>query len=379
MYFFYERPTNEELISYYRSQYSSQHQQQLFQTLNESYNSGFFKGETQNHLYYLNMPATKVLDFGSSYGFYLKAMKELGIEVYGIEYDKQIVEYNERELGITMIDPGDLNSLESSSFDIVRIYHTLEHLPDPHSILSTFFRILKINGILLVSSPCLSDAIVQTNVPKLPDMVYPEHLFYFTTRAMSELLTRTGYRIEVNISQFASPSQALALLGIKGDFDSNTLEHIVKGLEGMGAGMNSFVVARKTSSDTTRPVPAKYDKTVCIYSLQKGQRGSHHLIRQDGLWKKEFPIKRSSHGGRIFVSGNIIVLRAVHDMRIQLINSSNDQPETNEISTLKNNEMRSFVFYNDVNGKDDYYIRICGTNASEFILYDLNCTEISFV
>lgn len=86
LYFFYERPTNEELISYYRSQYSSQHQQQLFQTLNESYNIGFFKGETQNHLYYLNMPATKVLDFGSSYGFYLKAMKELGIEVYGIEY-----------------------------------------------------------------------------------------------------------------------------------------------------------------------------------------------------------------------------------------------------------------------------------------------------
>lgn len=325
------------------------------------------------------MPATRVLDFGSSYGFYLKAMKDCGLEVYGIEYDKEIVEYNESELGLTMIDHSELNSLESSSFDLVRIYHTLEHLPDPYSILSTFFRILKIDGILLVSSPCLSDAIIQTNIPKLPDMVYPEHLFYFTTKAIAELLTRIGYKVEVNISQFADPSQALALLGTKGDFDSNTVEHIVKGLEGMGAGMNSFVVARKTSSHTTGSEPAKYDETVHIYSLQKGQRGSHHIIRQDGLWKKEFRITRSSHGGRIFVSGNIIVLRALHDMRIQLINSSNGHPETNEISTLRNNEMRSFVFYNDVNGKDDYYIRICGTNASEFILYDLNCTEISFV
>lgn len=326
------------------------------------------------------MPATKVLDFGSSYGFYLKAMKDKGIEGYGVEYDKDIVEYNERELGITMTDPNELSMLESNTFDIVRIYHTLEHLPDPYSILSTFYQILKTNGILLISSPCLSDAIVRTNVTKLPDMVYPEHLFYFTTKAMYELLTVIGYKTEVNISQFANPSQALALLGTRGDFDNNTTEHIVKGLEGMGAGMNSFVVARKTS--TAPPSSAnhlKSDHTLHIYSLQEGHRGSHHIIRQDGVWKKEFAFKRNSYGGRIFVSGNIIVLDALHDIRIQLINSSNNQPQTNEITTLKDNEMRSFVFYNDVNGKDDYYICISGRNASEFILYDLNCTEVSLV
>lgn len=377
MYFFYERPTNEELTAYYRSQYSSVHQQQLFQILNESYQGGFFKGETQNHLHILNMPAAKVLDYGSSYGFYLKAMKDLGIEAYGVEYDEEIVEYNERELGITMINPSELDSLQKNSFDIVRIYHTLEHLPDPYSILSTFFRLLKINGILLISSPCISDEIVQTNIPRLADMVYPEHLFYFTRRAMFGLLTRTGYKVEVNISQFANPCQALSLLGIKGDFDAGSLEHIVKGLEGIGAGMNSFVVARKASSDNTRRASPDYDKTVSIYSLEKGKRGSHHLILHDGLWKKEFPIKRSSQGGRIFVSGNIIVLNTSHDMRIQLVNSSNEKPETNEISALNHNEMRSFVFYNDVATEDDYYICISGTNASEFILYDLNCTEIT--
>ena len=230
-----------------------------------------------------------------------------------------------------------------------------------------------------MSSPCISDALVQSNIPKLTDMVYPEHLFYFTRKAIAELLTRIGYKVEINISQFANPTQALALLGINGDFDSPTLENLVKGLEAMGAGMNSFVVARKMMSDSAGPPPDTYDMYFHIYSLQKDERGSHHIIREEATWMKEFPIKRNSHGGRIFVSGNIIVLSANHDLRIQLINSSNDQPESNEVKALKNNEMRSFVFHNDVSGSDDYSVRISGTNASEFILYDLNSAENSFV
>ena len=65
-------------------------------------------------------------------------MKDLGIEAYGGEYDKDIVRYNQYELGITMIYPDQLWT-ESNIFDIARIYHTLEHLPDPYSILSKFF------------------------------------------------------------------------------------------------------------------------------------------------------------------------------------------------------------------------------------------------
>ena len=78
LYFFYERPTNEELGNHYRGQYSLQHQGQLFRMLKDRYDSGYFKNEALSHLNYLNMPAKRVLDYGSSYGFYLKAMKDLG-------------------------------------------------------------------------------------------------------------------------------------------------------------------------------------------------------------------------------------------------------------------------------------------------------------
>lgn len=350
--------------------------------LKERYDNGYFKNETKNHLYYLNMPAAKVLDYGSSYGFYLRAMMDLGIEACGIEYDRDIVGYNQRELGITMLDPAEIQTLEKNSFDIVRAYHTLEHLPDPYGIVSEFYQILRENGILLLSSPCLSELIVNTNVTKIPDMVYPEHLFYFTTRSMFDLLKSIGFKVEVNISQFADPCQALSVLGILGEVDTNTLHSIVKGLEGMGAGMNTFVVARKVSSSGSGNVNQSKiaDTPLKIYHIkqEQDQRGSHHSIKQDGFWKLDFQVKRNSDGGRIFVAGNIIVLNAAHHINIQLINALNNQPQPNQSDSFKNNEMRSFMFYNDVNGRNDYYVRISGRDASEFMLYDLNCSEISF-
>lgn len=380
VYFFHERPTVDELSNHYRGQYSFQHRQQLFCLLKDRYDSGYFKSEVKNHLYYLNKTATKVLDYGSSYGFYLRAMKDVGIEAYGMEYDREIVGYNQRELGITMVEPGEIQMLERNSFDIVRAYHTLEHLPDPRGIVSIFYQLLKKNGILLLSSPCLSESIVYTNVTKIPDMVYPEHLFYFTTRSLSALLTGIGFKVEVNLSQFASPSQALAVLGITEDVDTKTLGNLVSGLEGMGAGMNTFVVARKVSSSDSDYVnqPKGAENALYMYPLHHNQRGFHHIINQDGVWNVDFQVKRNSFSGRIFVAGNIIVLRADSHIRIQLINALNNQPEANESGQFKDNEMKSFMFYNDVNGQNDYYVRISGTNSSEFILYDLNCSEVSF-
>jgi 2-polyprenyl-3-methyl-5-hydroxy-6-metoxy-1,4-benzoquinol methylase len=379
VYFFHERPTADELSNHYRGQYSLQHREQLFYMLKDRYNSGYFKNEITSHLHYLNMPAAKVLDYGSSYGFYLRTMKDLGLGAYGIEYDRDIVAYNERELGITMVDPAEVQTLERNSFDIIRAYHTLEHLPDPRGVVSIFHQMLKSNGILLLSSPCLSDSTVYTNVTKIPDMVYPEHLFYFTTKSISALLADIGFRIEINISQFANPSQALAVLGINGNIDLTSLNNIAKGLEGIGAGMNSFAVARKVPPSHSTYVKARVANDVLhIYPLHHNRRGSHHIIKQDGFWEINFQVKRDSCGGRIFVAGNIIVLHADNYIRIKLINALNNSPQPNESEPFKDNEMKSFMFYNDVKDQNDYYIQISGINASEFICYDLNCSEVSF-
>lgn len=389
VYYYNERPSEKELSTHYQGQYSIQHKEQLFNILKENFDKGYFKTDAENHLRLLNAPAKTVLDYGSSYGFYLKAMMNLGISAYGVEYDGDIVKYNQTQLGITMINPHELEKKADKSFDIVRVYHTIEHLPEPDLILSLFFRLLTENGILILSTPCISESIVHTNVTKLPDMVFPEHLFYFTLGSLSSLLSKIGFKVEVCISQFATPSQALDILGSKGGkADALTLENLAKGLEGLGAGINSFVVARKpvsvgdTDSERREPYDTDLDhpRNSCvlqIYPVLNGRRGSHHVIKEDGLWEVEFPFKRSSTGGRIFVCGNVIVLNSRDRIRIQLVNSSSYQQEPSEIEVYKDNVTDSFVFYNDVKGEDDYYIRVSGTHDSEFIVYDLNCCEIS--
>ena len=250
-------------------------------------------------------------------------MRDKGVKhLYGVEYDKAIVDYNRNVLDITMIDPNEFDKIESESFDIIRAIHTIEHLPDPYSVLSTFFRILKGDGIVVISTPCFSDALVSANIIKIGKiMVYPDHLFYFTKRSMSALLTNLGFSVEINISQFANRSQALDVLGARADFEDNKFENIVKDLEELGAGANSFVVARKTMSEGSLK-QGENNSGICIYTytLQK-QRGSYYSIKQQGSWQILFPINRDAVKRRMYVSGNIINLHSTNAIKTQLINS----------------------------------------------------------
>lgn len=107
----------------------------------------------------------RLLDVGCGRGLRLLALRELGYEVYGTDFQREVIEYLEGVLGIParVADANDLQSaFGESCFDIIVAYHVVEHLPDPQAMARSCYRMLKPGGWFVAAVPLVDS--VQASV-----------------------------------------------------------------------------------------------------------------------------------------------------------------------------------------------------------------------
>lgn len=138
-----------------------------------------------------------ILEIGCSYGLFLKSAEEKGFDVKGIEVSGDAAEYAVKNYGVD-VEHGDLNEiLEKSgeSFDIICMWHTIEHINRPDHILLQLRRLLKDDGIVALTTP---------NIRSLPAKKMgvfwewvnpPRHLFLFSVETITRLLQQQGYEV----------------------------------------------------------------------------------------------------------------------------------------------------------------------------------------
>jgi len=137
----------------------------------------------------------KVLDVGCGAGGNLKTLHDQGWDPYGIEIS-EVAAAHARELVTKNIHAGTLESAPfvSKSFDLVLMSHSLEHLPSPVDALRRIHRLLKDDGLLVVSVPNLSSLEFKLFGPWWFHLDPPRHLYHFGKRTLSRLLEQTGFR-----------------------------------------------------------------------------------------------------------------------------------------------------------------------------------------
>ena len=98
----------------------------------------------------------QLLDCGCGAGDYVVALRRLGLEAYGVEFQEEKV-IRARELGVPpdWILRGDLERLPyaDGSFDAALLNEVLEHVPDEPRALDEVRRVLRPGGVLIVLSP----------------------------------------------------------------------------------------------------------------------------------------------------------------------------------------------------------------------------------
>src|SRR5690554_3839634 len=92
----------------------------------------------------------KLLDVGTGTGDFLVAAQKTGWDILGIEPNKNALE-KAREKRIAVLPT--LNSVPQQKFDIITLWHVLEHLPDLDSQITNLVKLLEVNGTLIIAVP----------------------------------------------------------------------------------------------------------------------------------------------------------------------------------------------------------------------------------
>jgi 2-polyprenyl-3-methyl-5-hydroxy-6-metoxy-1,4-benzoquinol methylase len=144
-----------------------------------------------------------LLDVGCGDGSFLSHAKQHGWVVDGTEYSDHAAKFAGERVGIHIFR-GELASAvyPGESYDVVTMWHVLEHVADPGAYLREIHRILKPSGLLVMAVPNVDDWVMQTayrlwkgRKMKLFSSEDREvHLYHFSPSTLQRYLAKTGFR-----------------------------------------------------------------------------------------------------------------------------------------------------------------------------------------
>lgn len=146
----------------------------------------------------INKEQTKgsLLDIGCGTGDFLSAAKNNGWSVTGIEPNEAARTKANSKTDNKVFDTSKLETLSDNSFDVITLWHVLEHLPDLQSQVQVFKKLLKPNGSLIIAVPNHKsfDAIHYNEFWAAYDV--PRHLWHFSQSSIKNLFGK--FKIELN-------------------------------------------------------------------------------------------------------------------------------------------------------------------------------------
>jgi SAM-dependent methyltransferase len=139
----------------------------------------------------------RLLDFGCGGGSYLKRMADQGWTVTGLDASVGAVRQVQEELGLAAL-VGSLPhpDLEPCSFEVVTMWHSLEHVHDPVTILREAFKLLVPGGKLIVATPNIASWPFKWFGKSWFGLDLPRHMTHFTPTSLSAVLEAAGFRVE---------------------------------------------------------------------------------------------------------------------------------------------------------------------------------------
>lgn len=187
------RPAAEKLGEYYQSREYISHSDSRQGLFNQIYQAvRKFTISKKLRLIRSLSPKGSILDIGCATGDFLLKMKSEGWEVTGIEPEAG-ARAKAVKRGIRVEDERYLMQVPDHSFDVITLWHVLEHVALLPERMKTIHRILKPGGILIIAVPnCKSrDAEHYQNFWAGYDV--PRHLYHFTRETMLKLLAGSGF------------------------------------------------------------------------------------------------------------------------------------------------------------------------------------------
>jgi SAM-dependent methyltransferase len=143
-------------------------------------------------------PPGRLLDIGCATGDFVWLLAAQGWQVAGNDLSAAAIEQARRRFPAPLRGAFHSGSLASAqfapeSFDVVTLWHTIEHLPDPAGTLREAWRLLRPGGMLLIQTPAWLSLESQLWGPYWSGYDCPRHLYIFSRRTLSAMVEQAGF------------------------------------------------------------------------------------------------------------------------------------------------------------------------------------------
>ncbi|MBN2143044.1 MAG: class I SAM-dependent methyltransferase, partial [Candidatus Aureabacteria bacterium] len=164
--------------------------------------------------------AKSILDIGSGRGFMLYYLKKIfGFKrVEGTQISPNAVLFSRNILGLTIHDQDLLDIEFKEPFEVITIWHVLEHVPDPIRYLERMYHLLTPKGKLVIEVPNFDSWTRPLTGKYWLGLDLDHHLSFFTPDSLTILLERNHFRVHrihtfsLEYSTFLSAQSILSLL-----------------------------------------------------------------------------------------------------------------------------------------------------------------------
>ena len=138
----------------------------------------------------LHSEKKKLLDVGCGTGDFLQTAQQDNWEVCGIEPNVQAREIANKKTNNSVFEIEQLLSFKSNSFDVITLWHVLEHLSNLEEQILIFKKLLKPTGRLIIAIPNYKSYDAEHYKQFWAAYDVPRHLWHFDKTSISNLVSK---------------------------------------------------------------------------------------------------------------------------------------------------------------------------------------------
>ena len=136
--------------------------------------------------------AKRLLDVGCGDGASLALLKHAGWDVWGVEMNAQAAARAAQAGARVFTGSFEEAPLPAESFDIIRMWHVLEHVDDPRVVIDKAVRLLAPGGELIIGVPNVNAFYRWLFGAAWAGWDLPRHLYHFSPRTVRRCVGRSA-------------------------------------------------------------------------------------------------------------------------------------------------------------------------------------------
>lgn len=167
----------------------------------------------------------KILEIGCGTGDLLSLFNKKNWNTFGVEPNENARKYAQETLGLNIVDS--LNQVNESDFDVIMLWHVLEHIEDLNNTIEAIKSKLSTNGKLIIALPNPQSYDAKYYKKYWAGWDVPRHLYHFKQENIKTLLDKFSIRIYKTVP-LVFDSFFISLISEEHKGEKNTLKKVIK-------------------------------------------------------------------------------------------------------------------------------------------------------